>query len=436
MNFKLWLSLLAMLVVPSVYTTLRLFFLNTAPDTSSLNIAAQSAWLGLIYEAISEALLVPLCFIFGQVIHQAALLRQRVSLAFVLSLAIYAVATLAIWLFTDALLQTMWQQESERELASRFIRLEALAFMVGTLNDICLIVLTALSMHRWILVLVLARALLTIIFDAFFVSQLPWSLQLGVLGVAFTNLAVGALLFALSFSLLRRLRLIAGLRQLADGAWVNAWLKIAAFSGLESGLRNAIYALVVLRLINQTGAAPLYWNANQILWSWMLLPVLALGQVVRQDAANSQGRLGPRQYPYALLLAASVALWFASQPAWDWFIRHVLGAENPAAVHAVLSLLLPFYAVFSVTHMLQSYLYGMGRTDLIFYQSIVVNIGYYGSVMLLLGMGQPALGLASIGWIFGGGMCVSLCITLWQFQRSGYFRQGRRPALPFAMMQE
>lgn len=99
MNFRLWLSLLAMLMLPSLYTTLRVFFLNTAPDTSSVSIASQSVWLGLVYEVLSEALLMPLYFIFGQVVQQRMVLQQRVSVAVVASLLLYGVTTLVIWLF-------------------------------------------------------------------------------------------------------------------------------------------------------------------------------------------------------------------------------------------------------------------------------------------------------------------------------------------------
>ena len=426
MNFKLWLSLLAALAIPSIYTTVRVFFLNTAPDTGQVNIAAQSAWLGLVYEVIAEALLVPLYFVFGQVIKQPELLKHRVFTAFKWSLTIYAVATIGVWIFTDSLHQAMRQQESEYLEAARFIRLEALSFMMNTLNDICLTVLTTLSLHRWISFLILARALLTVALDTSLVSQLPWSMQLGVTGVALTNLITGALLFGLSYCVLRHLHLIDKRRVSNEHSWVPTWLKIASYSGLEAALRNTVYALVILRLINQTGAAPLYWNANQLLWAWLLLPVLALGQVVRQDTANPQGYLDRRIAPYAIVLGVCITLWIASQPAWDWLICNLLGLSNPDPVHALLKVLLPFYAVFAVTHLLQNYLYGMGRTDLIFSQSIVVNVIYYGTVLVMIQFHRIEPSLQNIVWIFGAGMCLSLVVTLWQFRSTQYFQRMQK----------
>lgn len=182
MNFKLWLSLLAMLLIPSVYTTLRVFFLNAAPDTSNVSIAAQSVWLGLIYEVLSEALIVPLYFILGQVVRNAHALRQRIGVALGCSALVYACVTLLVWGVTESLLAAMQQGAAEQAVAAGFIRLEALALMVGVLNDVCVVVLTTLAMHRWIVALVLLRTLLMVLLDTALVSPLPWSMQLGVWG--------------------------------------------------------------------------------------------------------------------------------------------------------------------------------------------------------------------------------------------------------------
>ena len=424
MNFRLWLSLLAMLMLPSLYTTLRVFFLNTAPDTSSVSIASQSVWLGLVYEVLSEALLMPLYFIFGRVVQQRMVLQQRVSVAVVASLLLYGVTTLVIWLFAEPLIQSLQQTEVQSQVATRFIRLEALSLMAGAFSDIVLVVLTTLAMHRWIVMLLIARTVLTAVGDMSLVSQFPWSLQLGVIGVGVSNLAVNTLLLVFTWGMLRRLGLLAW-RMPADTGyiWLAQWLKVASYCGLEAALRNVVYAWVILRLINATGAASLYWNANQILWAWLLLPILALGQLVRRDAANSQGRIAERYRTYGFVLLVCLAGWLALWPTLDWFIVHVLGVADPAPLRELLSWLLPFYAVFSVTFLLQNYLYGMGRTDLIFHQSIGVNVFYYGSAMWLVASGYVSAELPDIVHIFGIGMCLSLFITLGQMWRATYFRR-------------
>lgn len=423
MNFKLWFSLLTMLLIPSVYTTLRVFFLNAAPDTSNVSIVAQSVWLGLIYEVLSEALIVPLYFIFGQVVGQVEQLRQRIGVALGCSAVAYAVVTVIVWYLTEPLMAAMQQTSAERAVASAFIQLETLALMVGVLNDVCLVVLTILARHRWIMALVLLRAVLMVVLDASLVSQLPWSLQWGVLGVALTNLGTGLMLCAVSLWVLRRLDLLHWQAGMLRAQWVKDWLRIASFSGVEVTLRNLVYAWVILRWINQSGAAPLYWNANQIIWGWLLLPILALGQVVRQDAATSQGMLQGRWRIYGSVMVVCVLAWWGLTPAWDNVIQQLLGVAETAPVRDVLQQLLPFYAVFAVLYLLQSYLYGMGRTDLILQQSAVVNVLYYSAVVAYISFQSITPAISDIVWVFGGGMCVGLSVLLWQLRTQGYWQR-------------
>lgn len=422
MNFKLWLSLLAMLLIPSVYTTLRVFFLNAGPDTSHVSIAAQSVWIGLIYEVLAEALIVPLYFIFGQVVRQVDALRQRIGVALGCSAVVYAIVTAALWVMTDSLMAAMQQTPADRAVAAGFIRMESLALMVGVLNDVCLVVLTTLAMHRWIVALALLRAVCMMVLDTSLVSQLPWSLQLGIWGVALTNLCTALLLCAVSLVVLRRLRLLCWPVQALRAQWVKDWGRIACYSGIEVAIRNLVYAWVVLRLINQTGQASLYWNANQMIWGWLLLPVLALGQLVRQDAAVSRGVLLKRWRMYATVMLLCVLGWWALTPFWDGVLQHWLGIAEPSAVRSVLQQLLPFYAVFALLHLLQSFLYGLGRTDLILQQSAIVNVLYYGAVAVSLKMQEATPTVSDVVWIFGGGMCVGLAILLWQWQKHGFWR--------------
>ena len=49
-NHKLFLSLLVMTLVPTLYTTLRVFWLGNLPGEWSYSIAGQLSWVNLMYE--------------------------------------------------------------------------------------------------------------------------------------------------------------------------------------------------------------------------------------------------------------------------------------------------------------------------------------------------------------------------------------------------
>ena len=59
-NYKLFLALLVMGLCPTVYTTLRVFFLGEMPGEWSFSIAGQLSWVNLLYEILSEAIVLPL----------------------------------------------------------------------------------------------------------------------------------------------------------------------------------------------------------------------------------------------------------------------------------------------------------------------------------------------------------------------------------------
>jgi hypothetical protein len=426
LNYRLWGAIFLIALFPAVYSTARIYFLNSIPDTWNVSIAAQAAWLHLAYEVLQEALLLPLYFVFGQVIRDLPALRDRVSRAFAVTLAAYAVLTLIILVGADWLTAAMAQQVELQSLTARFIRLESIAIMIGTLNDICIVVIVALGSYRLVLLLVVVRACATILLDAFFVGQFSWSLNLEVTGVALTNIVVGMLLFFPSALILHRLGVIGKIGVSPGLAWMGNWFRIALRSGLESGVRNLAFSLMILRLMNEVKEAGLFWVTNGFIWGWLLLPILTLGTLVRQDAGNHDGQLGARFKGYLWLTATITLVWIVTIPGWTWFISTAMGSPEAERVYSLALLMLGFYIVFAFNHMLDSYFYGVGRTDLMLYQSLFVSIFYYGSAFVAYRTGLFVPNLEQIALLFGGGILIDSLVTLWQFKRSGYFRKAQQ----------
>jgi uncharacterized membrane protein YoaK (UPF0700 family) len=99
-----------------------------------------------------------------------------------------------------------------------------------------------------------------------------------------------------------------------------------------------------------------------------------------------------------------------------------MGSTEADRVVSLTLLMLGFYIVFAFNHMLDSYFYGVGRTDLMLYQSLFVSIVYYGSAFVAYRMGVFVPDLQLIALLFGGGIVIDSLVTLWQFNRSGYFQ--------------
>lgn len=99
-----------------------------------------------------------------------------------------------------------------------------------------------------------------------------------------------------------------------------------------------------------------------------------------------------------------------------------MASSDAEQVVSLVLLMLVFYVIFSLNHILDSYLYGMGRTDLMLYQSLFVNVIYYGAAFAAYLMGVFVPDLQKVALLFGGGILVDSILTLWLVRKAGYFR--------------
>ena len=148
----------------------------------------------------------------------------------------------------------MAQQPELVEATVTYIRLETVASLFATLWRFMLVALVSLGRDRIMYAVLALQMALSILLDSLLVSTLPFSLQLGVNGIAVTNIIVNLLMVALSAALLARegisLARPADAASPADLRWVREWLSVGKYSGLESLVRNLAFMLMVVRLVN------------------------------------------------------------------------------------------------------------------------------------------------------------------------------------------
>lgn len=68
-NWRLFVALLVMGFCPTIYTTVRTFFLGQLPGEWAYSIAGQLSWINLIYEIVNEAIILPLFYFVGKVVN-------------------------------------------------------------------------------------------------------------------------------------------------------------------------------------------------------------------------------------------------------------------------------------------------------------------------------------------------------------------------------
>ncbi|MEC6816720.1 MATE family Na+-driven efflux transporter [Photobacterium toruni] len=412
-NYRLWLVLILTSLIPLVYSTTRIHFLGALPNSWTFSIAAQVAWLNVGYEVLSEALLVPLAFILGQVISDNRQFRQRASVSLLTTIVCYVILTGIVLAVTPQLVGAMQQQAELLNRTVDYIRLESVAILLSSVYAFLSLVLVLKNEKKALCALLIAQMVMTILCDSALVSQFSFSMQLGVNGIAVSNIIVNSVIAIIALLYLSKsgVSLKFNISEFNHRGWLKEWAIIGWKSGLESFVRNTAFIVMILQLVNQVQQSGTYWVANQFIWGWLLLPVLTLGQLVKQDAATHNGLTSQRVNNYLWLSVGIVATWLLTAPLWQSFITNVMGISDVAPVMHLIGLLVGFYIVFSLNNVIDSYFYGIGRTDLMLYQSLLVNSIFYGGAFTLYQMGIFVPTLDRIAIMFGLGITIDALIT-------------------------
>jgi len=414
-NWGLYLALLSTAAFPTVYTTARIHFLGDLPNDWGYNIASQLAWVNLALEVIQEALLLPLFHCIGLTIAERGMTVRKVRSGITITLFVHAVFAAMILLFADSLVAWMAQKPGIADETARYIRLEMVGTVLFSLARFLGIVFILMNLRFHIYAILAIHAVLSVCLDAFFVSSLEFSLDLGVNGIAYSN-AIAALAACaysvVAFSKTVNMRLADWRARRGDFGWMRIWAKVGGFSGIDSLVRNAFYLLFISRMMNVVEEQGAYWVANGFIWGWLLLPLFPLADLLKRDVAGMPV-IDHREKTaaYFVIVAGLCLLWMASVPGWGWFAGAVLNAPDPAKIVTLVLLLSPFYALFCFNTLMDGVFYGCGRTELLALQSVITNVTVYGVafVLYLTGIFMPTL--TSIALLFGAGIVVDSVIT-------------------------
>ena len=414
-NLKLYFALLVLGLCPAVYTTVRVFFLGALPGEYAFSIAGQLSWVNLLYEILNEAIILPLFFFIGKVATDKQEFANRVRTGLILSFSIYLVLSAVILGFTKPLLSFMAADRTIIDASATYIRIESVANIFLILSHFVLVVLVTVNKSKYLYLLTIARLVLSLICDAFLVSTLPFSLNLGVNGIGYSNILVNSILLLVSLLLLDKEDIRVVSREPLHFAWIKQFVKIGGISGVESLVRNVAYMLMISRMVNVVGEQGTYWVANNFIWGWLLLPVLQLGELIKQEVAADKENVRKNSLGYFGITVLIAALWFVSVPLWNPFMTHVLQFTDVDKLFRLVLVLVGFYVLYAFQNVFDSIFYGLGKTNYMLFESVVTNTIYYGIAFLLYTTGVWTPSLMGIALLFGIGNAFDSVVSFGAF---------------------
>lgn len=411
-NYKLFLALLVLGLVPTIYTTVRVFFLGQLPGEYSFSIAGQLSWVNLLYEILSEAIVLPLFFFIGKVLTDKKKFANRMRTGLLVSVGAYTVLSVVIIVLAKPLLSLMTTDKAIIDASATYIRIESVASIFSLAFNFIMVGMVTLGKEKYVYALTTVKLVLCLLVDTFMVSTLPVSLNLGVNGIAFSNIIVNVLLVATAIILLRKEGIVLFQKAKLSFGWMKDFAKVGGISGLESFVRNIAYMLMIVRMVNMVGEQGTYWVANNFIWGWLLLPVLQLGELIKRETATDENAIKNNSLGYFVITLAICVLWCITIPLWKPFMANVLNFSDVDKLFELVMVLLGFYMVYAFQNVFDSTFYGLGKTNYMLFESVVTNTIYYGGafILYLCGAWQPTL--IGIALLFGIGNAFDAIVSL------------------------
>ena len=159
-NYKLFFALLVLGLAPTIYTTVRVFFLGQLPGEYSFSIAGQLSWVNLLYEILNEAIILPLFYFVGKVKDNREEFSNRVRTGMLISLGVYVILSTVVFIFAKPLLNLMATDPSIIESSVSYIRIESVANVFSILTQFALVVLVTVNKSKYLYALTGAKLVL------------------------------------------------------------------------------------------------------------------------------------------------------------------------------------------------------------------------------------------------------------------------------------
>lgn len=411
-NYKLFAALLVLGVVPTIYTTVRVFFLGQLPGEWSFSIAGQLSWVNLLYEILNEAIILPLFYFVGKVKDDKIEFSNRVRTGMLISLGVYTILSTFVFAFAEPMLNLMATDASIIAESATYIRIESIANVFAILTQFALVALVTVNKSKYLYALTGVRLLLSVVTDTFLVSDLKISANLGVNGIGYSNILVNFVLLGVSVILLTKEEITIFSNNKLNFTWAKEFIKIGGISGIESLVRNVAYMVMIARMVNVVGEQGTYWVANNFIWGWLLLPVLQLGELIKLEVATDRENVRRNSLGYFTITAIISVLWFISVPLWKPFMKYILGFDDVEKLFGLVMLLVGFYVLYAIQNVFDSTFYGLGKTKYMLFESVVTNALYYGVAFVLYITEIWTPTLLGIALLFGIGNAFDSIVSL------------------------
>ena len=421
-DWRLFLFILLFIGLPNIYQLYRVYLIgNAIPDPGSLAIVSQWQFVGLVVEIFQEATVLAIFFFVGSQIRSGAVVRlDRAKSVFSFIFLTSLLFSVAVFVFRDTFIAIIGTSPEIQAQTRNYLGISIFSIPFALLSAAIVVLFEALGFRLLIFLMAVLNILLRFALDSLFFGSYGFSLEAGVSGVAWATLlsSVGIFVAGLILLLIAKEVRISDFGTLPTFTGMRQYLRVGLGSGLDSLVRNIAYFFMIIRIVNTIGPEEIggYYLTMQILWGFMLVPVLALADSTKALIANASDDLG-RVKNLCLsamsITAAFILAWIALVPAFPAF-AHFLNDDPNTVGWAVISFGILFvpYVLLSFNTVIDSVFYGLGLTKYLAYQAVLTNGSVYMAAFLLYAAGWWTPTFEGVMALFALGILVDSILTL------------------------
>ena len=426
--------ILLYMALPRFYHSYSIYLIgNAIPDINALATVAQWQFIELLLEVVQETFILAIFFFIGRGMQSTEGPGQPIRTSITSILLFSSILAAILFFMSDNFVSIVGTPESIRDITSQFLKIKTASIPLFLLSAASVVIVETVNRKRYIFIIAIIQVVYQVILDSLFYGGYPFSLNMGVLGVAWADAADGLLLFITTLILLRHI-LFDKVKGFLSFFTLKDWkiyIRVGGWSGFDSIVRNVAYFFMIVRLLNLLGESSIggYYLAMHIIWSFLLVPILALAESTRVLIANhSADILKVRQLWYSSLILGGiiVLIWIALLPFWGDFAGF-LNSNSEIVDYsgkAMMILNVP-YILLALNLVTDSIFYGVGKTQYQAYQAIITNGSVYVIAFLfyLTDIWTPTF--TSILMLFGIGILVDSILTVYYAYRVLFLRARR-----------
>ena len=405
-DWKLFLALVLLSLVPAIIQTIETFVISTHVTTAGIDVIGQIEWFDLIDETIQAFLIIPLYSILNAILKKdpdnfSSGVFKTGFIAFVL----YTLFSVVVLIYSAHLISFMNPHETDLSLVNAYLTTSTIAFMVGILVSFVNVVFVVIGKSKNVYIFLGVKALVTIIADFIIIPRF------GVVGVAISNISISVILAVVGiFILIHQKALKVSWFKKEDLTIMKDWARVGVFSGVQQFIANIVYALMIVKMVNMVSESGNYWVANNFIWGWLLIPIYAMTEIIRRDCKDGYFKF--TQSNYYLITSFIVILWCLTIPLWTLFFKYIERLENYQRIFEIVILAFPFFIPYAYQQIPDNIFVGLGKTKYNFINTCIINFIYYGVWYILYKNNAINFTMTTIILMFGFGMVASYVVSI------------------------